>query len=137
MSFFKRKSPSNVDITGFWSRGQGEVLIGRLIKHVANDSKGPKNARPFFIFELVETKDTGKIKATLNVEDDDKPVKAGAGMFAGVAANWALTSVIDKVTDIGKVMKMTVTGEAENPNGGKPMKLIDVEVDEPTNEQIS
>jgi hypothetical protein len=27
-------------------------------------------------------------------------------------------------------MRLTVTGESENPNGGKPMILIDVEVSE-------
>jgi hypothetical protein len=56
--------------------------------------------------------------------------KAKVGEYVGVGANWSINSVIDKVTDIGKVVRMTVTGTAPNPNGGKDMTLIDVEVDD-------
>jgi hypothetical protein len=59
--------------------------------------------------------------------------KAETQEYIGVAANWSLTSVVDKVADIGKLMRLTVTGESPNPHGGNPMTLIDVEVNETTN----
>jgi hypothetical protein len=133
MSFFKRKGPSNVDLSGFWTRKVDEVLVGALIKFVANDKLGPKKAKPFYILKIVDPVDGPKSKCTIAVFEEGKPVverKAKVGEYVGVGANWSINSVIDKVTDIGKVVRMTVTGTAPNPNGGKDMTLIDVEVDD-------
>jgi hypothetical protein len=124
MSFFKRKGPSNVDITGFWNRCQGEVLQGKFLKFVPND-RNPKQAKPFII--VLASDGT----ANIQIEGEKKPRKVKAGDFVGVSANWSIKSVLDMVKDIGKEVRLTVTGTADNPNGGKPMVLFDVEVDEP------
>lgn len=123
-TFFKRKRPSQVDLAGFWTREQGSSFTGVLVKYVPNDKKGANKARPFFIFKVTSG------SPTINVEGEEDNRTAQSQEYIGVAANWSVTSVVDKVTDIGKLMRLTVTGEAENPNGGKPMILIDVEVSE-------
>ena len=127
VSFFKRTSPSNIELTGFWTREKGSVLCGNLRKYVPND-KDPKHKRPFFIFEV---SDLAPSTATLATEDEEGHVaskEAEPGDFVGVSANYALTSTLDKVEDIGKLVRMTITGTAPNPNGKQPMILIDVEV---------
>jgi hypothetical protein len=124
MSFFKRKGPSNIDINGFWNREQGEVLQGKFLKFVPND-RNPKQAKPFIIIQA-----TGGT-AQITTEGEKKPHKVKAGEYVGVSANWSIKSVLDMVKDIGKEVRLTVTGTAPNPNGGKPMVLFDVEVDEP------
>jgi len=122
-TFFKRKRPSQVDIAGFWTRNMSDTFCGVLVKYVPNDKKGPGKARPFFIFKVTSG------TPIINVEGESDR-EAEAQEYIGVAANWSVNSVIDKVTDIGKLMRLTVTGESENPNGGKSMILIDVEVSE-------
>ena len=124
MSWVQRKSPSNVDITGFWNRTQGELLQGILLKYVSNDKQGVKKAKPFIIIQSTKAS-----TATLNIEGEkDRKVKVGD--YVGVSANWSIRSVLDMITDIGKEIRLTVNGTAVNPNGGKPMILFDVEVDE-------
>jgi len=132
VSFFKRTSPANVDMSGFWMRPMGETLTGRLIKFVPNN-KDPKHVRPFFIFQLTVA------GVSLSVEEEvtkkgkkgDRTTQLGeVGDYVGAAANYALTSTLDPVKDIGKICRLTVTGTAPNPNGPVPMTLIDVEVDE-------
>ena len=124
MSFFMRKGPSNIEITGFWTREQAEVLQGKFLKFVPND-KNPKQAKPFVIIQATEG------TSTIAIEGEKKPRKVKAGDFVGVGANWSIRSVLDMVTDIGKEVRLTVTGTAPNPNGKIPMVLFDIEVDEP------
>jgi hypothetical protein len=123
-TFFKRARPSQVDLAGFWNRGQGDTFTGVLVKYVPNDKAGLLKARPFFIFRVTSG------KPEINIQGQDEPVIAELQDYIGVAANWSLTSVIDKVEDIGRTLRLTVTGKAPNPNGGKEMTLIDVEVAE-------
>jgi hypothetical protein len=129
MAFFQRKGPSNVDLSGFWTREIGSILVGALIKYVPNDKAGPKKAKPFFIVKVVKPSDGKATDATITVEGE-KDRKAKLGDYVGVGANWSIRSVVDSVKDIGKVVRLTVTGKATNPNGGKDMTIIDVEVDE-------
>jgi len=129
MSFFQRKGPSNVDLSGFWNREIGSTLVGALVKYVPNDKGGPKKAKPFFILKVVKPSEGKASDATIAVEGE-KDRKAKVGDYVGVGANWSIRSVVDNVKDIGKVVRLTVTGTAPNPNGGKDMTLIDVEVDE-------
>jgi hypothetical protein len=119
-TFFNRVRPSQVDLAGFWTREQGESFCGVLLKYVPNDKKGPTKARPFFIFKVTSG------KPTIAVEGEADTRTAESQECIGVAANWSMTSVVDKVSDIGKQLRLTVTGTADNPNGGKPMILIDV-----------
>jgi hypothetical protein len=122
--FVKRHSQNSLPISGFWGRNQGETLTGKLCKFVPNEKKGAKNAKPFFIIEVADA------IATLNTEDGDfRPIAKGD--FVGVSANWSLKSQLDIEADIGKIVRLTVNGEAPNPNGGNPMILFDVEVAEP------
>ena len=123
-TFFKRARPSQVDLAGFWKRGQGDTFTGVLVKYVPNDKAGLLKARPFFIFKVTSG------KPEINIQGQDEPVIAELQDYIGVAANWSLTSVVDKVEDIGRTLRLTVTGTAPNPNGGKEMTLIDVEVAE-------
>lgn len=121
--FVKRHAQTSLPISGFWARTQGETLTGKLCKFVPNEKKGAKNAKPFFIVEVTEA------TATLNTEDgDSRPIVKGD--FVGVSANWSLKSQLDATADIGKLVRLTVSGEAPNPNGGKAMILFDVEVAE-------
>lgn len=123
MSGFVKRGLSSIDLTGFWTREVGSVLTGKLVKHVPND-KDPKHIRPFFIFAAEES------QAVMNVDGAKDSVPVSPGDYVGVAANWALTSQIDAVKDIGKRIRMTVDGKRENSRGGVPMTLITVEVDE-------
>ena len=121
--FVKRHAQTSLPISGFWARVQGETLTGKLCKFVPNEKKGAKNAKPFFIVEVAEA------TATLNTEDgDSRPITKGD--FVGVSANWSLKSQLDTGADIGKIVRLTVNGEAPNPNGDKAMILFDVEVAE-------
>lgn len=139
MGLSKRSTPSNVEISGFWTRKQGETLCGVLIKYVANN-KDPKHVRPFFIFEVKNPENGKQTDATISVGRDEPPKKgkkaereereAVVGEFVGVAANYALASTIDYTKDTGKLCRMTVSGTATNPNGPVPMILIDVEVED-------
>jgi hypothetical protein len=124
MAFFQRKGPSNIGITGFWTRTNEEVLQGKFLKFVPND-KDPKKAKPFIIVKATDG------TATLQVEGEKKPRKAKAGDYVGVSANWSIRSLLDMTTDIGKEVRLTVVGTTENPNGGKPMVIFSAEVDEP------
>ena len=132
MAFSKRKGPSQVDIAGFWTRNQGESLTGKLTKFVPNDKAGPKKAKPFFIFEITVPGKTTMVVTEEGKKEVTRQVKAGE--YVGVSANWSIRSVVDNVADLGKTMRLTVTGTAPNPNGGKDMILIDVEVDEDTSQ---
>lgn len=128
---FQKRGSSNVELSGFWTRTVGEVLTGKLIKFVPN-IKNPKNensARPFYIFE-VEKPAKGEA-ATLNVEDVEKPVAVKGGEFVGVAANWSINSQLDKVTDVGKRIRITSDKTMPSPQDDKKvMRLMTVEVDE-------
>lgn len=124
MGFVKRGIES-IDLAGFWNRAVGSVLTGKLLKFVPND-KDPKHIRPFYIVVAVGKNDG----VYLNVADDDSYVPVEEGDFVGIAANWAVTSQLDKVKDIGRVCRFTVDGEKPNPNGGKDMVMITVEVED-------
>jgi hypothetical protein len=123
MGFVKR-GLSTIDLTGFWTRTVGTVLTGKVVKFVPNN-KDPKHVRPFFIFCAEDSPG-----AFANIEGQAENVAIKAGDYIGVAANWAITSQLDSVKDIGKRVRLTVDGEKENPNGGKPMVMITVEIDE-------
>jgi len=123
MGFVKRGIDS-IDLAGFWNRAVGSVLVGKLLKFVPND-KDPKHVRPFYI--VVAGPSPG---AFINVEGDDSNVPVTEGAFVGIAANWSITSQLDKVKDIGKLCRFTVDGVKSNPNGGKDMVMVTVEVDE-------
>jgi hypothetical protein len=125
MGWFQRESPSNFDIEGFWDRAEGAVLQGKFVKHIPN-AKNPKQPKPFCVFKI--TADTG---ASINVEGEKKPIKAVVGQYVGVSASWSLKSQLDMVNDIGKEVRLTGLGTADNPNGKIPMTLLKVEVNEP------
>jgi hypothetical protein len=124
MGFVKRSS-SNVKLTGFWNRAIGEVLTGKLLKFVPND-KDKKNPRPFYIVEAV--KPAKGEQATLNIEGEKGPVAVKGGEFVGVAANWSLSNQIEIADDAGKMVQIAAVSLAENPNGGKPMIIVEVGV---------
>jgi len=124
MGFVKRGIES-IDLAGFWNREVRSVLTGKLLKFVPND-KDPKHVRPFYIIVAVGTNEG----AYLNVEGDASNVPVKEGDFVGIAANWSVTSQLDKVKDIGKLCRFTVDGVKSNPNGGKDMVMVTVEVDE-------
>lgn len=125
MAFVKRGN-SNVKLTGFWTRTIGEVITGNLVKFVPND-KDKKNPRPFFI---IQTKAPAKgEKATINIENGDKPVAVKGGEYVGIAANWSLLNQIDISMDVGKLIRVTSEELVDNPKGGKPMTIVMVEID--------
>jgi hypothetical protein len=133
MAFTKRESINNIELSGFWTRTQGSVLAGLLRKHVPNDKDKKKNPRPFYIIQVVENKETGPLSAILATEDEEgKEVEriVKTGDFVGVSACYAIASVIDNEADLEKMVRFTVIGEAVNPHGGKPMRLIEVEVED-------
>ena len=127
MAFVKRESISNIKLSGFWNRAIGEVITGKLLKFVPND-KDKKNPRPFFIIEA--SKPAKGEKASLNIEGQKEPVAVKGGEFVGVAANWSLNSQLDIAKDAGKLIRVTATELVDNPNGGKQMTIVTVEVDE-------
>lgn len=125
---FQKRGSSNVVLAGFWNREVGQVLTGKLLKFVPNDSN-PKKVRPFYILEA-EAPAKGE-KATLNVEGKETAVNVKNGDFVGVQANWSLTSQLDKVLDIGNRLRITVDGTKPSPQDDKKMMtLVTVEVDE-------
>lgn len=127
MSFQKRES-YNVELNGFWNRGIGETITGKLLKFVPND-KNPKKARPFFVVET--EKPSNKEKAMLNVEGQENPVQVTGGEIVGISANWSITSQLDIVTDIGKRIRITCDKTIPSPQDDKKvMYLMTVEVDE-------
>jgi hypothetical protein len=124
---FQKRGSSNVKISGFWNRKQGETLTGKYLKYVPN-ARDPKHVRPFIILQA-EAPKKGET-ATFNVEGTDKSEAVKGGEFLGVAANWSLMDQLRQVEDVNKRCRITVDGERANPNGGKPMTLVTVEVDE-------
>lgn len=134
MGFTKRESDARFELSGFFVRNQGALLQGRFVKFVPNNKdKDSKKWRPFALIKVTE--DTGAI---INVEVPSEGKKKAETVervaviddIVGVSWSWGISSLLDAEKDIGKVVRLTVNGEATNPNGGKPMKLFDVEVED-------
>ena len=115
------------EISGFWSRLQGEAIIGKVESLV--DTVNVKY--PFYLIEL--TVDGG------TVIHDDKTTQGKRGQLVGVMAGAALRP-LEKL--IGKIVRITSIGDKEitfkdEKGRRKPgiMKDFDIEVDEPESKQ--
>jgi hypothetical protein len=125
MAFKKieRSFGNNKEISGFWSRLQGEAIVGKVTTLV--DTINVKY--PFYLIELTE--DCGTI-----IHGDQK-VKGKTGMLVGVSAGCALRP-LEKL--IGQKVRITSTGDKEitfkdEKGRRKPgiMHDFDIEVDSP------
>jgi hypothetical protein len=124
MSFKKieNKFSDSREISGFWTRKEGESITGKVTKLV--DTVNVKY--PFFLVELTES------GATINHED--KEVPGIKGQLIAVMASAGLKPLNELV---GQVVRVTATGSRavtfKDERGRKKpgtMLTFDIEVDE-------